>query len=378
VYANLLSVLRSRDLDATRIVRQRVFVRDLRDVPVIERVMDHFLDRGSIATSIVQFGDAGVDPRIALQVEAVAVDRQVPQPRPIRDPMLEDALGGYPSAVAAGDFLFLSAISGIHPATGRPAQRLDDLGPDLSLFDTSPYRTSHQHAILAQTWFAFTHIRRICQSVGADLGRILKVTGWLDFPMRDFDPMRPVRQYFFSEQADKVASTALWVGPTPISDALLAYDAICLIGEAEKRVDLDPSLIVSYYVGATAGGGAVFTCGEVPIDEEVPQAVTDLSALGDARRLSAFGRLEALSGIEARAAFVYDKLQDHLTRYGSSLDKVVYQMVFLEDMRQHSPLELVSRAAFGSRVPPTTTVPIRETSPFYSEAKLEIEVVASL
>ncbi|MGH8872640.1 MAG: Rid family hydrolase [Acidimicrobiia bacterium] len=377
-YSNLSSILAEAGADTTRIVRQRVFVSDLRDVPAIERVMDHFLDRASVATTVVQISDMGVDPEIVLQLEVVAAKPGAGRPRPISDPVIDGALNGYPAAVEVGDFVFLSAVPGINPDTGLVPSSVTELGADAGLFDLSPYRSPRQHAILAQTWFTFSNMQRICQAVNADLGRILKVTGWLDFPMRDFDPTRPVRQHFFNTPEHKVASTGLWVGPTTTPDALLAYDAVCLTGESQKQVLLDPSLIVSYYVGATAGGGLVFTCGEVPIDEEIPTPITRASQLRDDRRLAGFGRLEALTGIEAQTSYVYDKLQKYLETYGSSLDKVVYQMVYLRDMRLHSPLEIVARSIFGARMPATTTVPILETSPFSSMVDLEIEVVAPL
>ena len=60
------------------------------------------------------------------------------------------------------------------------------------------------------------------------------------------------------------------------------------------------------------------------------------------------------------------------------LFQVAYQMVYLRDMRLHSPLEIVARSIFGARMPATTTVPIHETSPFFPVVDLEIEVVAPL
>jgi enamine deaminase RidA (YjgF/YER057c/UK114 family) len=377
VYSNLSLLLQQHGADLTRLVRQRVFVRDLRDVPMIERVMDHFFDRTTVATTLVQIHDIGVDPRIVLQVEGVAAKPEAPQPQPFGYEALEQVLNGYPAAVRVADFLFLSAVPGVNPETGILPSSVEEIGEAKSEFDLTPYRSPRQHAILAETWFTFSNIRGICQAAQSDLSRILKVTGWLDFPMRDFDPTRPVRQLYFSDQNSKVASTGLWVGPTTIPGAHLAYDAVCLTGTSEKEVRLHPSRIVSYYVGATSGGGLVFTCGEVPIDEETPRAITRAAQLADDRRLAGFGRLEELTGIEAQTAYVYDKLRGYLEAYGSSLDKVVYQMIYLRDMRLHSPLEIVARSVYGTRIPATTTVPIHETSPFFTVADLEIEVVAS-
>lgn len=378
VYTNLSHVLEAHGLTTSNLCRQRLFVRDLRDVPLIERVMDQFLDPSTVATTIVQIGGVGVDDSIRIQIEAAAVrdGEKVVH----RTPDLDAVSGRYPAMVRAGQFGFVSALPGVNPQTGVPATRVEELGENAELFDTSPYRSSRQRAILAQTWFAFQHVRSALELSGATLGDVLKVTGWLDFPMRDFDPMRPVRSYLFSDLPEKAASTALRVGPTATEGADLAFDAIALIDDPHGRtkdVKIDPSRIVPYYVGATSGGGAVFTCGEVPIDEEIPRVINEPEQLTGTNRLIRFGRLDSPTGIEARASYVYEKIERHLRQYGTSLDKVVYQVVYLEDMREFPALEVVARSLFTHGIPATTTVPIGETSPFWQESRLEIEVIAT-
>ncbi|MPZ52434.1 MAG: hypothetical protein GEU79_06840 [Acidimicrobiia bacterium] len=378
IYTNLSTVLEAEGLPTSDLCRQRLLVRDLRDVPLIERVMDQFIDAETVATTIVQIGGDDLDDSIRVQLEGAAVregEKEV-----YRSPELDMVTGRYPAMVRAGQFGFVSALPGINPETGVPATGIDELGENVDLFDPSPYRSSLQKAILAQTWFTFQHLRSTLELSDATLGDVLKVTGWLNFPMRDFDPMRPVRAHLFSEPRWKTASTALTVGPNTTEGAVHAFDAIALINDPHgrgKEVRTDPSLIVPYYVGATSGGGAAFTCGEVPIDEDVPRAINQPEELDGSDRLIRFGRLDIPTGIEARAAYVYEKLEGHLRHYGSSLDKVVYQVVYLEDMREIAGLELVSRSVFPDGVPATTTVPIGETSPFWQESRLEIEVIAT-
>lgn len=378
VYANLAMVLDQLGLDASRLARQRVFVREPRDIPIIERVMGHFIDPSSVATSIVQVHGKGVDPLISVQIDAVAVGEGASPPQPKTEPGLEPILGDYPAGVVAGNFFFVSAIPGINPDTNRLGEDPSELGRAIDLFDLSPYRSPRQLAILTQTWFVFDHMKRVCRSVGADLGDILKVMGWLDFPMRDFDPMRPVREHHFSAQQDKVASAALWVGANHTPGALLAYDAVCLIDGEPKQVNVEASQIVSYYVGATSGGGAVFSCGEVPIDEARQTVVAGTGDLEGSVRLAHFGFLDAPTGIEERVAFTFQKLQGHLAAYGASLDDVEHQTVFLDDMGLTSHFERVARDVYDGKMPATTTIPIHETSPFYEDARLEIEVVAPI
>ena len=54
---------------------------------------------------------------------------------------------------------------------------------------------------------------------------------------------------------------------------------------------------------------------------------------------------------------------------------MVHQTVYLKDATEMAVVERVGTMFFGPTLPPTTFIPIVDTSPF-SEASIEIEVVA--
>ncbi|QXJ21094.1 hypothetical protein AGRA3207_001915 [Actinomadura graeca] len=365
LYENLTALLGTRGLALGNIVRQRLFLTDVRDLAAIERVMDEALAGPLPATSVIVVPDHLMDPEIKVYLDVVAA----------ADP--EWARGGsvvgsgdrrYPDAIRCGDLLFVSAIDGL-PAAGDPA---DVMPPSL-------LRTDRERQAFGETIRTFERLAEILKNAGGDIAGVLKVNGWVRLPMREYGSVVLARnEYFDSSERTMMASTGLQVAGVGSAQALLAFDAIALAGRAAgKKVTGAASAISSPYVaGAAAGGGLVITSGEIPVDigdRRVLAAVTDL---GPAGRLLRFGRLDAESGFEARAFKVYEVLEGHLAAAGRTFHDVVHQSVFTTDPRLVLELETVARRFFGGGQPPTTVIPIVSTTPFPA-ARLEIELIAS-
>jgi len=121
----------------------------------------------------------------------------------------------------------------------------------------------------------------------------------------------------------------------------------------------------------------VITCGEVPIDTDVPRVITaaaDLESDNPGRWL-ADGVIGAENGSQSRGWFVYERLRKDLESRGASFADVVQQTVYLADVADYPALERVALSVFDGALPPTTVIPILDTSPF-AEAKLEIDLIA--
>jgi enamine deaminase RidA (YjgF/YER057c/UK114 family) len=196
--------------------------------------------------------------------------------------------------------------------------------------------------------------------------------------MRYYGPAVLARQALSNHNEKRlVASTGLSIGGLPEPLAHIGFEGVAYLprsGES-KEIRLPQADIARYYVGAVRGGGLVFTCGEVPIDGANRRLVDRNAGLDDIARRLNFGHLEEDSGIRAKAWYVYQLHAGYLAAYGLELTDVIHQTVYLKDAREMAVVERVGTMFFGDTLPPTTFVPIVDTSPF-GAASIEIEVVA--
>jgi enamine deaminase RidA (YjgF/YER057c/UK114 family) len=149
-------------------------------------------------------------------------------------------------------------------------------------------------------------------------------------------------------------------------------------GEARKQIRLEGHGVGPYYVGAVQAGPYVFAAGEVPVHApagERPRVIGRADDLPEHLRLMNFGRVHAEYPLMAQAAYVYELIAEALQSYGCGVRDVLHQTVYLVEPAHFPALENVAAMYFGTRMPPTTLVPIRGASPF-REALLEIEVTA--
>jgi enamine deaminase RidA (YjgF/YER057c/UK114 family) len=351
------------------LVRQRVFLRDMRDIAVFERVLSAFLPQPWPPTSYVLMRGDGLHSEIDIQLDAVAV---------ADGGRRRQLIGGarYAAGARAGDLLFISNVAGLNPDTGEVAERLAELGPDAERFSGYRLTTEREERILVQTWFIFRSLEALLVDHGASLADILQVNGWLGFGIRDYQPVIEARNALFGARG-LPASTALGIGGVPLPRAELTFDAIALLpGGSDQKEELPPSGIGSFYVDATASRDFVFTCGEVPIDLTVPELIASCEQLPDrAGRSLGDGVIHAENGAQARAWYVLQRLTADLARFGVTLADVLQQTVYLRDVADYPAVERVALSAFDGKLPPTTVVPITDTSPFWA-AGLEIDVIA--
>ena len=370
IYKRLAQLLEESGASLRQIVRQRLFIRDVRDLPAIERVMDLALEGWRPTTTIVVMPNGSIHDNLHVQLDAIAaVDRDS-----IR--VIEGPRGRYPAAIQVGRLLFTSSVSGVGGEPAGVGTVRDGRAEDVRLL-----RTQKEHRIYEQGLRTFENLQQVLKLAGATIADILKVNGWVDLPMREYGAVVLARRQFFdATERNMMASTGLAVGGCSEPGALLSFDAIALLPEANapgKQVTGLASPIASPYVaGAAKGGGFIFTSGEIPVVMPQGDVVTACDKLPDEGRFMRFGHIEPESGMEARAWYVYKTLEAYLEKLDASLDQVVHQTVFIEDARQFPVLERVATMYFGACLPPTTVVPISDTTPFRS-AELEIDFVAA-
>jgi enamine deaminase RidA (YjgF/YER057c/UK114 family) len=201
--------------------------------------------------------------------------------------------------------------------------------------------------------------------------------------MRGYRFSSLARESLFADVPQAPASSGLSIDGLPWKDASVSFDAIAAVpGTPSEKENLLPIHgIVATYVAATSAGPWVLTAGEVPIsvsdDPTLPRArviKADADLIGDGLLLS-LGRVHHTDHYRARAWYVYHQLAGYLRAYDATLDDVVHQTVYLCDPTQYPDVERVASLYYGPTLPPTTVIPINDTSPF-RDAGLEIEVIA--
>lgn len=380
IYSYLGGLLADQGCSFEDVLRQRLFFRDLRDVPVVERLMDHFYSSGRPATTIIEIPHQGIHDDISIQIDVVALvpDNEGLEKEIIEIPSLEAATRPYPQATKAGQFVFISNTVGVNPQTGELAASLEELEPEGKRFSDYPLRSRREEEILAQTWFIYQAFGKIMESQGGSVHDLVKVNGWLAYMMRDCEPMVVARESLYDSAQEMPASCSIGIAGLRPSGAHESYEAIGLVPQTEgfmREVRYEPSGLSPLTVAAVKAGPIIFTCGEVPVSVPRRMPITAFDELEDDGRLLGYGRIHSEARIQARAWYVLGEQRGYLERHGASFDDVVHQTVYMCNPQDYPALERVSTLFFGNRLPPTTLVPITDTSPF-REAELEIEMIA--
>ncbi len=374
---NVKDILAQQGLTLDAIVHQCFYLQDMRDAPALEHVVLAFMPDERPSTTIIGATSEGVNRKIAVQADFVVLADKNMKRTNVSLPDLDFLTAPFPLATRAGQYLFTSPLPGVNPETRRLVSSVSELTKEEQEILEPPY-SARAESLVGQHIMQFRHIRRILESEGSSLSSQLRQNGWLRIPLREFGPVSRARKRMFSG-ANTGPFTSLTISGTRTEDAAFEYSAIALIppksAEQHRReVVTLPHGIASYYIGAVRSGPYIITAGEVPVDTSVPGAIGGFADLNDEGRYLGFGRLHEDKPILAKAWFVYQRLKSCLEQYGGSMDHVISQRVFLAQPADYPALERVATLFYGAQLPPTTLVPILDTSP-YPEAGLEIEVI---
>jgi len=141
-------------------------------------------------------------------------------------PNIAEPLARYAPYRRAGDFIFLSGIIAVDPASGLIVKGFDDIGPDTAALigRTGEFSVDiKQGPILAQSWYVLDRIRRTVESLGgrmSDVQRLVQYFRNLDH----FPCYSSVRRLFFPDLAP--ASTVVQVSAMlPTDDIVIEVEA---------------------------------------------------------------------------------------------------------------------------------------------------------
>lgn len=357
VLSRLTVALAERGLNLEDLLRLRLFVGDLGDLPAIERAIDSSGSARWPAVSVLELSADSSELGAAVALDAVAAPGAGQRRRivclPDRDGQGAHAgLRGQPHSVRLGPWVFVGATAA--SAAGAPS----------SLPSARPGGTdSATRRIYEEARAAFAHIAQLLRAQAAELRDVVSVGGWLTFPMRDYGPLGDVREALLADAGLFPSSAAVQVGRVRSDGAPLAFEAIAFAPEDPvergrwRAASLPPrSPLAPYYASARSAGGYVFTCGEVPTGT----AAADRPA-----------------PVQAQAQEVYARLRSHLLAHRASAADVVHQTVFVRRPHDRDAVADAARVFYGSdALPPTTLLGAADIG-FHPGCDVEIELVAA-
>ncbi len=359
VISRLALALAERGLVLDDLLRLRLFVRDLGELPDIETAIGSHTGTERPAMSVVELPADLLEPGVALTLDAVAA----PNARELRRLR--------PHSVRFGPWVFLDALT----------------APEAPRVLTAPEAQGEiprARDILEESRALFAHVEAQLREQGARLRDVVKVGGWLMFPMDDYGPLGQTRSALVGEAGLLPASAAVQVGRVGHGGEQLAFEAIAFVPE-DRGGDVgggeDPgecgaedrragearpaheamSRLADFYLDARAAGGYVFTSGEVP---------------------------DGRGSLAEQAREVYERLGTHLAAHGATPADVRQQTVFVragedgERSDAHADGAVVTEAArafYGAsttKLPPTTLLAVADFG-FRAGCNVEIELVAA-
>jgi len=145
---------------------------------------------------------------------------------PRGSPDIAQPLARYAPYRRAGDFIFLSGVIAVHPATGLIVRGFDDIDPTAAALigRTGEFSVDiKQGPILAQSWYVLDSIRRTVESIGGQMGDVQKLVQYFK-NLDHFPYYSSVRRLFFPDIAP--ASTVVQVSAMlPTEDILIEVEA---------------------------------------------------------------------------------------------------------------------------------------------------------
>ena len=143
IYRNLRRILEAEGLSLGDVVRQRLYLRNVRDIRAMQDVMiEQFASTSLPATTISTMAPRGVDTGMLIEIECIAFDSRTTdlERRIISVEDLDPLTAPYPLAVAVGQLMFTSGLFGIDLRSGRMTTRVDELDPEMrSHLDTGSF-----------------------------------------------------------------------------------------------------------------------------------------------------------------------------------------------------------------------------------------------
>jgi enamine deaminase RidA (YjgF/YER057c/UK114 family) len=291
---------------------------------------------------------------------------------------------GYPPAVAAGGFCFISGTMGLNDEGALvggwselpgEAQALSSGFADVDVVEGAPG---------AQAWAAFRQVRTLLNGLGADFDDVLQLHLYQK-EKRLFPVFERIRRLY--EPEAPAPASGIGVGDSSADgDAWFGVDGIAIDPSAwrfpERRRVLrhaGEQPTGSHYSQAVQAGPYVFLAGQIALDPSRPgnpvvQGYDDVPEEGRFLRVGRSHPDFRDGAIAAQTWFTYEKIHRVLEAAGSGLEDLISVTVFLQDMKDYATFHRVHERSLARALPALTVVEAREVG--HKGTLVEIEATA--
>ncbi len=369
IYQNIAKILAKQGASLNDLVRQRIYLNDIKAVGWMEQVMLAFFPNEKPSTLIVGVHNRGVFEDIRIWVDCIAL---VPESGGLKKetiylPELKKVNGPYPQAVKVGQYLFFDGLRGVDAGTGRPVTTLDEFGQEgLKLRrHEGLYSTGAAEAYCAQWWLSMNgHLRRIIESQGGSINGVLQLNGYWRNNMSDSSEREHLRTLLWGSVNNSPSQPGfVYRNLSVVKDIVWMASGVALLPgkyTAERggfnRAETDGT------IATIQKAGPLFICTPMTILRAKHQHVSSFADFADAGRLQAESRIDASQSSMARAWYCYNWWKDRADQFGAS--HILHQTVYLIHPSVWPAYENVCRIVFG-RVPPTTIIPVDDSQYFW-------------
>lgn len=304
---------------------------------------------------------------------------------PIHLTSVRSAWPGYPVAVTAGGFCFISSLMGLN-SDGKVLSDWNDISGEGRPFDSGFLLTDAMTApVTAQSSLLYRHTQDVMASRGGDLTHMLR--SHIYQKDKAYWPIYEQVRMAFEPEAPAPSSGVGVLAGNPDGDAWITQDGIALDPltwpfPGGRRVPQSAGArpATSFYSQVVEAGPYLFVAGQIPIDTAKPgnPLIRNFEDVPEAGRFLQVGRSHTDSDIGPIAAqtwFVYDNIRRILEGVGSEMEEIVNVTVFLQDMRDFAMFHAVHQRFFPGALPALTVTAFREVG-HKAGTRLEIEVTA--
>ena len=380
-HARMDTILRAAGTQSDQILRQRMWQKDKRFFPVLERVRKFCQPEAAPSSGL---GVSSVGGRFGrwYGIESIAVDPEHPNylgPRRVLTPALHAANPSasiYSQMVASGPLVFLAGHIPIRTAEPRK--------PVVASFDDIPEQgrflatgRSHPDArdgpIAAQTWFVYNEIQRALESNEMSMRDIVHVRVYLS-DLRDLATFHRVHTHFFASSAPAMT--------------IVGFDEV---GHKGCRIEIEPTALlpgrlqrtdVSWNCGrpysgpaACRAGPLLFFAGMLGIDSKGCIATSADSVGTEVEFIRSLEDASSSPSLPAQVWWAWRRLLDTCEASGLGIDCIAKTVVYLRGESDVAVYEAIRSKLHPHAQPAFDCVFVQNPGPIESVA-VQIDATA--